>query len=419
MTRLRAVDLFCGAGGTSTGLAHAAASVGRRLSLLAINHWQIAVETHSANHPDAEHLCASIETVDPRKVVPGRRLNLLVASPECTHHSTARGGRPMNDQSRASAWHVLHWCTELDVESVLIENVPEFAGWGPIGTNGRPMKSRKGETFAAFVTALRSLNYRVEHRTLNCADYGDPTTRERLFLIAVKGRRPIEWPEPTHAPRGEGTLFGSRAPWRAAREVIDWSLQGQSIFARKRPLATRTLERIAEGLRRQGKAAEAFLVLLRGTSRYHIEHSARSADDPLPTITAGGGHVGLVEPFLIGQQSGSVPRAVSEPAPTLSTKGAVSLVEPFLVHYYGNGSASPVREPVPTVTTRDRFGLVEPARLDILFRMLQPHELAAAMSFPAGYRFVGNKTEVVKQVGNAVPVRTAEALCAALIRRAA
>lgn len=419
MSTFRAVDLFCGAGGTSTGLAHAAEAMGRRLRLLAINHWRIAVETHAANHPDAEHMCASIETIDPEKVVPGRRLNLLVASPECTHHSTARGGRPMNDQSRASAWHVLHWATALDIGSILVENVPEFTTWGPLGTNGRPLASRKGETFSAWVAALRSLNYRVEWRVLNCADYGDPTTRERLFVVACKGRRPIEWPEPTHAPRGEATLFGSRSPWRAAREIIDWNLRGASIFTRARPLAPRTLERIAEGLRRfGGKAAEPFLVPYR-SERPGQAPRTHSLLEPMPTVTAGANGFGLAEPFLIGQQSGSIPRPVSEPAPTISTKGAVSLVEPFLVSYYGNGSASSAREPVPTVTTKDRFGLVEPAQLDILFRMLQPHELAAAMSFPRGYHFAGNKTEIVKQVGNAVPVETAAALCRSLIGRAA
>jgi DNA (cytosine-5)-methyltransferase 1 len=446
---LRAIDMFCGAGGTSTGLAQAAEGLGRHVDLLAINHWPVAVETHAANHPGAEHLCASLEQIDPRKAVPGRRVDLLVASPECTHHSTARGGKPINDQSRASAWHILHWATELRIDNILIENVPEFTSWGPIGANGRPLKSRKGETFSAFIQALVSLNYRVEYRILNAADYGDPTTRRRLFILARRGTRAIRWPEPSHANAAD--LFGDRVPWRAAREIIDWSHRGESIFTRKRPLAARTIERIAEGLRRfGGEAAEPFLVLLRGTG------TARSLDAPLPAITAQGTHLALaepflvpfygeragqgprahsledpvptipasavkhalVEPFMLSQQSGGAPRAVSEPAPTVATKGAISLVEPFLVSYHGRDGAKSLSKPTPTLTTRDRLGLVEPAQLDILFRMLQPNELAAAMSFPADYEFTGNKTEIVKQVGNAVPVRTAEALCRALLEAA-
>lgn len=492
MKPFRAIDMFCGAGGTSTGLLRAAEGLGRRVDLLAINHWDLALETHAANHPNVEHLCASIEAIDPRKVVPSRKVDLLVASPECTHHSTARGGRPMSDQSRASAWHILHWCSELHVQNILIENVPEFTSWGPLGANGRPLKSRKGETFKAFIQALISLNYRVDWRILNAADYGDPTTRKRLFIRARRGNRPVQWPEPTHAATCEGELFDDRARWRAAREVIDWAHKGASIFGRKRPLAKRTLERIAEGLRRfGGEAAEPYLVLLRGTSDYHVRNSARSLDQPLPTISAGGVHAGLVqpylvplygerdgqvprthsvddpvptipasavkhglvepfiitpggadlpggraigdplptvtcsdrfalvEPFLLGQHSGGAPRPVSEPSPTVATKGAISLVEPFLVSYYSNGGPKSLEKPIPTLTAKHRLGLVEPhARLDILFRMLQPDELARAMSFPDGYRFAGTKTDTVRQIGNAVPVGVAEALCRSILEAA-
>lgn len=446
-------DLFCGAGGTSTGARQACAEVGVEVDLLAINHWDVAIATHTANHPDATHLCENLDSVDPRKLFPGGRINLLCASPECTHHSVARGGRPINDQSRASAWHIVRWAEALYIDALLIENVPEFLTWGPIGADGRPLKSRRGQTFAAFVDALRSLDYSVEWRVLNCADYGDPTTRERLFIQARRGGRKITWPAPTHArPIGaQEQMFGQLPSWRAAREIIDWSIPGASIFERKRPLAPATMDRIAAGLKKFGGAnAEPFLVVLRN----HM--GARSLDAPVPTVTAGGQNYGLcepflvpahhgkgdtrvnslddpaptvlgsnslalVEPFILGQQSCSAPRSTQDPLPTVATAGAISLVEPFLVSYYGTQNTSPVGAPVPTCTTRDRFGVVEPdgVRRDIRFRMLTPRELARAQGFPDDYEFAGTREARVKQIGNAVPVNTARALCSEILRGAA
>ncbi len=552
---IKAADLFCGAGGTSTGLARACSELGLGLRLLAINHWDIAIRTHSANHPKADHLCETLDSVDPRKVVQGGKLDLLVASPECTHHSIARGGKPINDQSRASAWHVLRWCEALRIENVLIENVREFQTWGPIGTNGRPLKRRRGETFHAFLNALRSLGYAVDYRILNAADYGDPTSRERLFIIARRGRKPVIWPEPTHTREGRETLFGQSPKWRAAREIIDWSLPGESIFNRKRPLSPNTMARIFAGLKKYcllpfivpqqgdertrsvdrplqtittqsrgiglcqpflipnfgerdgqeprthsiddplptvtsrgaGNLIQPFIVELRNNQ------NARSIDEPLSTIATSGAHHALCEPFILGQQSQAAPRSVDNPLPTIATDGAIALVqpfiigvggprgsqeprgvgepmrtiltddhsalvEPFLIRYHGNhegrndgdgrthrvneplptldtsnrygliqpylikyngtGGAHSVDEPLDTLSTKDRFGLVIPALgavLDIRFRMLQPHELSRAMSFPDDYHFEGNREQRVKQIGNAVPVGVATALCKAIL----
>ena len=483
MRTVRAADLFCGGGGTSTGLWQACQELGAKLELLAINHWNVAISTHKANHPHAAHRCEEMDNVDPRKAVPGGRLNLLVASPECTHHSNARGGKPMSDQRRSSAWHILRWAEALYIDSIIIENVREFKTWGPIGENGRPLKSKRGQTYHAFLEALRSLGYTVEDRILNAANYGDPTTRERLFIMARRGGRKIVWPEQTH---GSDPLFGRLKPWRSAREIIDWNIPGESIFSRKRPLAPATLARIEAGLRKfGGRGAEPFLVILRN----HAD--ARSLDNPVPTVTAGGQHLGLCEPFVLGQQSGASPRSVDAPLPTIAADGAISLVEPFLIPFFGeregqtprthsvgdplptvtshgagalvepfimpvnhgakdhrsyslenpmptvttvdawgfvepflvkyNGTAKarPISELLDTVTTKDRFGLIEtengPMRLDIRFRMLRPHELAQAMSFGGQYKFSGNREEQVKQIGNAVPVRLAQALCHAVL----
>jgi DNA (cytosine-5)-methyltransferase 1 len=362
---IRAADLFCGAGGTSTGLAQASERLGRRLDLAAVNHWSRAVETHAKNHPKANHFCEDISTLDPKKAVKGGKLDILVASPACTHHSVARGGKPMSDQSRASAWCVLRWATELHIDRIIVENVPEFEQWGPIGTNGRPLKSRRGETFQAFVKSLESLGYTVAWRVLNAADYGGATTRRRIFVQAVRGRRKIQWPEPTHsATPGQLGLFREPLPkWRAAREVIDWGIRGRSIFGRKRPLSENTLKRIEAGLRKFGGAnAEPFLLLLRGTDPSQVKGSARSVDDPVPTVTTSGGHVGVCEPFVVPQFGSNGPRSVDRPLGTITTTSrGIGVCEPYITSYYGNSTdAESVEKPIPTVTTHDRFGLVEP-----------------------------------------------------------
>jgi DNA (cytosine-5)-methyltransferase 1 len=443
---IRAADLFCGAGGSSTGLRRVADALGARLDLTAVNHWPTAVETHAANHPEARHVCENLDGIDARKVT-GGQLDLLWASPECTHHSTARGGKPVHDQSRSTAWHVLRWAEATRPRWVIVENVPEFQTWGPLGAHGRPLASRKGETFQAWAMALRSLGYTLDYRVCNAADFGAATSRRRLFVVArldggARNRGPIPWPLQTHAPAGTGSLFGEHAQWRGAREVIDWRERGTSIFGRQKPLADNTLRRIAAGARKfWGLELEPFLVAM--------EHGGRVCDaaKPLPTITtakggafgiaqpflvqAGGptgaarhpqdvdaplrtvlteNHTAVVQPFLLGQQSQAAARGVSQPAPTVSTAGAISLIEPFIVSYYGTLNVSRAGDPLPTVTTKDRFGLVQPSQLDITFRMLRPHELAAAMGFPAAYQFAGNRTDQVKQIGNAVEVNQAAAL---------
>ena len=402
MISLTIADLFCGAGGTSSGAVEAIESLGYAAKLTAINHWPIAIATHTANHPGARHLCTSIDDVKPQSLYPEGALDILWASPACTHHSTARGGKPVDDQSRATAWCVVRWAEALRPNIILVENVPEFESWGGIGTNGRPLKNKKGETFMAWVSALRSLGYTVDWRVLCAANYGDPTTRERLFVQAVRGRRRITWPDATHA-KSASDLFGldGRKPWVPVSDVIDWSDPGKSIFTRQRPLAAKTLARIRQGLEQHG-----------GATIIAMEHGGRSLSvaDPLPTVTcAKGGAFGLA--YILPQQSGGKLRPVSEPSPTISTAGALALI----VEYYGNGKTRAVSEPLPTVTCRDRFALIQQRGGDILFRMLRWRELAGAQGFRPDYAFSGNGTQITKQIGNAVPRRLARALCAAVL----
>lgn len=450
---LNIADLFCGAGGTSTGAIEAAQAAGFDVKLTAVNHWPIAVATHERNHPGSRHFCVSVDDLNPRSIYGPGELDLLWASPECTHHSRARGGKPMSDQSRATGHCVTRWAEALQPSTILVENVPEFLDWGPLGTDGKPLKSKKGSTFKAWVGMLESLGYKVAWRLLRAADFGDPTTRTRLFVQAVRGRRKIVWPNPTHAkPDGSSQtgLFGEVPRWRNARDIIEWDRPGKSIFARKKPLAPNTMARIMDGLRRFGiqpsvvvmengsrvfsieeplrtittakggamGLAEPYLVQLRGTSDSHLKSSARSVETPVGTVSAGGIHHALVQPCLLPQQSDGRLRPVSEPVPAVATRGAIALVEPYLVEYYGNGGTSPVADPVPTVTAKARFALALPEitldgqryQLDIRFRMLTARELARAQGFPDSYQFTGKTEDVIRQIGNAVPRRLARAI---------
>lgn len=501
---IRAVDLFCGAGGISTGLALACEQLDREVELAAVNHWDTAIDTHEQNHPWADHYRKGVDQIKPIEVFPEGDIDLLSAAPSCTHHSKARGGKPVNPQERMAPFAVLDWIAQLRPKSVLIENVPEFRQWGPV-IDGQP--TRSGKFFDAWVDAVEDgLGYTVSHRELTAADYGDPTTRERLFVVARRDDAPV-WPEPTHSKDGEGDT----EEWRSAAEIIDWSERGQSIWTRglrgngKSPLAHNTMLRIAEGVRRYGhEDLEPFADALEeyGTQRdlddgkdvrltadlqddivdvADVEAEAEKRDEPflvrapVPEAVADGGEVdadakrdyedvvGLCPPVVKGQHGGSVPReAGDEPVQTVTTGGNIQiyepeafalprnqaygglhsnatydaetrpfhtvtaknhdghLVSPYLVEYYGNGKAQDVEDPLPTVTTKDRFGLVIPELypwgLDIRYRMFKPRELAAAQGFPDDYEFAGGtKKAVTKQIGNAVPVGLATALCKQLL----
>ena len=408
------VDLFCGGGGESKGIEQAAAQARVKHKLYAVNHWERAIETHKLNFPDAVHFCEDVETLNPLKVLDSRiKIGLLWASPECTHHSNARGGRPCSNQSRSTSWQILKWASELYIRRIIIENVPEFLNWGPLGSDGRPLKSQKGKTFEAFVKALEAIGYKVDYQILCAADYGDPTTRRRFFLQAVRGGGKILWPEKSHC---ENSGTGLKQ-WVPARDIIDWSQHGESILHRKRPLAPSTLRRIETGIRKYWEQwAEPFLVVLRGTG------TTRDIGQLLPTITTQSGH-GIVKPLVVTTDyptstgRGKYVIKSSESLKSITTTPRFGIAQPFIIQYYGNGQAQSTKIPLATCTTKDHFALIEgkTVGLDITFRMLQPHELAAAQGFPRDYVFTGNKGEQVKQIGNAVPVHTAKALALSAI----
>lgn len=295
--RIPVGDLFCGAGGASLGFRKAARKLRLAYDLKAINHWEAAVKVHAANFPDAQHVNSSVETIDPRELFPKRRLRLLIAAPECTDHSVAKGGRPVKDQKRASAWHILRWIELLYIDDLLIENVPEFVKWGPCNARGKKIKALAGTFFETFVNGLRAAGYTVEWRVLCAADYGDATTRRRLFIIARRNHRPIVWPRPSHAEIPTGRL----RPWVPMLRKIDWSKPGISIFRRHEyglpPLKRNTLDRIIEGIRRYGpEELHPFLPFL---VKFFSSNKVTSLRAPLGTVMAKGQHYALAEPIVL------------------------------------------------------------------------------------------------------------------------
>lgn len=393
---IRGADLFCGSGGFSTGLVRACEQLfpGRPLDLVAVNHWQVAIDTHQINHPGVRHFCADLEHLKPLDAVPGGVLDILLAAPSCTYHSRARGGKPVHDQQRMDPWHVVRWCTELRVHRLIVENVPEFMDWGPCNAaTGKPMKARKGEYFRAWVQALKGIGMRVQWKVLTCANYGDATTRERFFLYGRGDKKAMRWPEASHARFGEADLFGARKSWRSAAEIIDWSRLGTSIFTRKRALVKNTISRLLAGAKRNHwpkqhiAALQALLdgkeprLLVTAEEAAEIAQqlgiplvmatggggAARGTDKPIPALTGGlnGITPHFAEPVIVNRNNNERSigaTGVSSPTPTATTRGAGYLAEPIILHKMnsdGGRSARGVHEPVPTVTTNGAGNLVK------------------------------------------------------------
>jgi len=459
------VDNFAGGGGASTGIERA---TGRPITI-AVNHSRAAIAMHRANHPHTHHECEDIWAVDPRTVCAGRRVRRAWFSPDCTHFSKAKGAQPRSREVRGLAGVVVKWAREVQPEEIFLENVEEFADWGPLHDDGKPDRALRGTDFRAWLAALVDCGYDVEYRVLVAANYGTPTTRKRLFLKAVRKGRPIVWPAATHGK-------GHAQPWNTAASIIDWSLPCPSIFDRKRPLAEATLRRIAAGLKRYViDAATPFIVPLthQGGDRTH------SLSDPFRTITAANrGELALVAPTLIqtgyGEREGQAPRAldIGKPLGTVVSGGKHALVSAFLskhytgvvgqqmglplgtvttidhhslatvtlsperdrresvraflVAYYGSErEGQSLFDPIRTVPTKDRFGLVtihgqDYAITDIGMRMLSPRELFNAQGFPADYiidlECEGKrltKTQQIELAGNSVCGQVAEALVSA------
>lgn len=397
------VDNFAGGGGASTGIEMA---LGRSPEI-AINHDPDAIAMHTVNHPSTEHYCESVWDIVPRDVVAGRPVGLVWLSPDCKHFSKAKGSTPVSKKIRGLAWVALRWAAQVRPRVIMLENVEEFQTWGPLlidsEGNARPDPAKKGRTFNSFINALRRQGYKVEWRELRACDYGTPTIRKRLFLIARRDGAAIVWPKPTHgAPDSAEVKAGKLLPWQTAADIIDWSIPCPSIFERKRPLAENTLRRIAKGLERFViNAAEPFIVKCNHTSTRTVYDCFRGqgineplqtvtatpgfavvqptlapfitecanashqrnmpADEPLRTICAQvkGGHFALVSPVIARQFGRSVGQSVEEPLGTVMAKADKSqLVTAFLAKHYTGVVGAELTKPLPTVTTVDHNALV-------------------------------------------------------------
>lgn len=426
-SKLKMVDLFCGAGGSSTGTRRAAKILGYEVELTCVNHWLPAVDTHKINHPDSQHFTTRIDLIDPRDLYEEGELDLLWASPECTNHSRAKNGRPKSQQSRATAHCVTRWAEALLPKAILVENVVEFLDWGPLtcGRNPQPIKARKGETFRAWVLMLESLGYKVEWKVFNAADYGVPTSRKRLFVQAVRGRRKIVWPDPTHGPDLEADLFGTvRKPYGTARQCIDWSTSGTSIFQRSRPLVDKTIQRILIGLNQY--AGAAFILPQQAGGK-----PVKSLDEPVSPVTTKCAEA-IITPYLVRNQGPKIANIVAE-SRSISSKDRLRLIEAsskVLSEAIASGNARLSRRRKPltiedlaaevqkcaTCGRRPRIFIGEDAYdLEITHRSLEPNETAVAQGFPRDYVFKGSKTDIKKMIGNAVPCGMAQALALAVL----
>ncbi|WP_375458959.1 DNA cytosine methyltransferase [uncultured Enterovirga sp.] len=361
------IDSFAGGGGASTGIGQA---LGRSPDI-AINHDPIALAMHRMNHPDTRHAEEDVVSVDSVGLCAGRPVGLFWLSPDCKHHSKAKGGKPRDRNIRGLAWTGFSFVKSLPAwqrpRVVILENVEEFAQWGPLLACGRPCPDRRGEIFRQFGAAWEALGYVAEHRELRACDYGAPTIRKRLFWIARRDGHPIIWPTPTHGnpkdPIGAAAIAAGRLkPWRTAAEIIDWSLPCPSIFETSaeikarfgiranRPLADATMARIAKGtMRYVVTAAKPFIV--------QVNHGGGDAgrihdpDEPAPTMTAGRGEA-LVTPFASYAQQGGLNRDITEPLHTLtaSRKDQNAVVTPFVTKFNSGSTGHSMDEPLATVT---------------------------------------------------------------------
>lgn len=367
------VDNFAGGGGASTGIELA---TGYSVDI-AINHDPAAIKMHKANHPNTKHYCEDVWQVDPVRACSGHPVALAWFSPDCKHFSKAKGGKPKDKFIRGLAWVACRWAGLVRPRVIMLENVEEFKTWGPLNRGHHPIKSKQGKTFEKFIKQLTDLGYEVDFRELVAADYGTPTMRKRFFMIARCDGKPIIWPKPTHAPAdSEAVKAGLLKPYVGAYTQIDFSKPCPSIFDTSeeikekygiravRPLAPKTMERIARGLKKFVlENPEPFII----QCNHGGDRRPNDVREPMPTITGKHGY-GVVEPYMvqIGQTGFTADRSkdVREPLTTIVSKNEHCLIEPKLAPYLSvnreNHFGSDMREPIHTVTSNNQHMLMTP-----------------------------------------------------------
>lgn len=445
------IDCFAGGGGASVGIEMA---LGRQVDI-AINHDPKAILMHKTNHPHTLHLTEDIFKVDLQKYIGDRHVALMWASPDCTSHSKAKGGKPRKQGLRILPWAVYKHARAVLPDVIIMENVEEIQQWGPLDAMGHPIPERTGQDYKKFIAAMKSLGYMFDSRELVAADYGAPTTRKRWYAIFRRDGKPIVWPEQTHSKSGVGGL----KPWEPIYKYLDLQDFGKSIFGRKKPLAEKTMNRIARGLEKfVFNCPEPFIVQANHSTttghhgiisplliQYHSETTknevrGQKVTNPIQTIDTSNRY-GLVMSFMTKFYKSGTGHGLNEPIHTITTSpghfGTVSVmtadwkklqeagvdeetiqkctwVSQFIMEYYGCGTGQMLDKPLHTIVTKDRFALItvtgnEYVILDIFLRMLTAEELKLGQGFPKDYiidrDYEGNRypiSERVKRIGNSV-----------------
>lgn len=401
------IDLFCGAGGTSTGV-NSARIYGKQCAtvIACVNHDKNAIASHAANHPEAMHFTEDIRTLELspllthlqscRRQYPDA-LVVLWASLECTNFSKAKGGMPRDADSRTLAEHLFRYIEAINPDYIQIENVEEFMSWGDVDENGKPVSMDKGKSYTPNVCNVKKYGYNFDFRILNAADYGAYTSRKRFFGIFAKKGLPITFPEATHSKEGSASLFGTLEKWRPVRDCLDFDDEGGSIFGRKKPLVEATLERIYAGLIKfVAGGKDAFLVKYNSVNKRTGKHIPPSIDDPCPTV-ATQNRLGLAkvmflskqfsgdpmsknvsveapvgaitckdhhamitaDKFIINYRFNNTGHSIDTAAPTICTVGQIGVAScNFIDMQYGNGTERSCEQPAPTLTTKDKCSLV-------------------------------------------------------------
>lgn len=371
------IDCFAGGGGASTGIEMA---LGRQVDI-AVNHDPDAILMHRTNHPGTLHLTEDIFKVDLKQHVKGRHVALMWASPDCTSHSKAKGGKPREKGLRILPWAVYKHAKAILPDVIIMENVEEIQQWGPLDEQGYPIKEKKGEEYRKFIDRMKSLGYKFDCRELVAADYGAPTTRKRWYAVLRRDGRQIRWPEVTHDKNG---AYGLKK-WAAVSSVLDFNDLGKSIFGRKKPLADNTMKRIARGLKKfVFENPEPFIIQVNhGGDNFR----GRDIHSPIPTITQkhGFGKVTpVISPYIIQYHSetrgGDVRgQAVNELLRTIDTSNRYGAVAAFLTKFYKSGTGQSLSEPIHTITTSPgHFGQVSilTVKLEELLESGIPEETA-------------------------------------------
>jgi len=380
--------MFCGAGGASAGVSSAIDELGHEEQAWALNHWKVAISTHKRNFPLSQSLCRSLNDLQPQDVGLRTKVCLQWCSPSCTNFTWASSGRPRNDQLRAGPFAVTNWTMALMPDFVVTENVVEMQYWAPLDENGDPIPGKEGDTFRYWLQGFDVAGYDVEYRVLDCADYGDPTNRKRLFVIAARrGAGKVVWPDATHCANPSGDMFDTRSQWTAGGDSIDWDAPIKDILIpNRKPLGVHAKRMVLEGLSKFGSARAII-------PHPRLRANARPASRPFPTITGSSNDIGVTDT-----------RFTTEDGTPFSIHLSGAELRP-LMHAIEQNASAPATINYEGIRLKAQVG----------YRMASVRELARGQSFPDSFEFDGTGEEARLQIGNAVPVLTAKAIARSLL----